>query len=484
MLEQDSVVREANALACECFCLPKGVLEGQRLSQFVRPEYLYAFKELLSCPWDQRIPLRGEVAFRAHNGRSFLGRLEVRRMTMRISSLEADTVWLCALQDVTEEQRTRQALLEAKQSLATAVQERTVELEQALAELQQEVEKRKTAYRGMAESRAHYHALFHSNAVGIALLTREGVIVEANEALARLLDQDIEALQGRRMTEFLSAESHAGEHRLRSASGAYKWVSISCRCIDSDQPNAGEVWVMQDISRQKELEILKKEVDRILYHDLRGPVAAIHSLSRLYASDTTFSGSQQPTWEIVSSASKRLLDMINSSTDLYHIELGDFHFVPQPCDLFQILRSLREELLGQFQGRDTDIRVLLHGRPVDGELSLQLACMPHLYATMLFNLLLNALEAAPPGSMVTVDVAVDVTGYEIAIHNPGAVPAPIRSRFFEKYVTHGKRGGTGLGTYSARRITEAHGGRIELDTSEETGTTVRLRFPLPGPGRL
>ncbi|MCA1943817.1 MAG: PAS domain S-box protein [Desulfovibrio sp.] len=503
VLEHDTVVREANALACDCFCLPKGVLVGQRLSQFVRPPFLYGFHELFATPWDQNTPMRGEVEFRAHNGRHFLGRLEVRRMTLRISptavALSGDTVWLCALQDVTEERRTRQALLEAKHSLTSVVQERTAELEQALTELHREVEERKAASRRMAESLAHYHALFHNNAVGIALLDCQGTMQEANEALGRLLEQEPGMLQGKRIEDFLtpavisaSTAAQPGERQVRSASGTLKWVSISSRCIDPTTPDAGEIWVLQDISQRKELEALKEEVDRILYHDLRGPIAAIHSLSRLYAGDVSLSESQQPTWEIVSSASKRLLDMINSSTDLYHMERGDFHYSPQPCDLFQILHSLREELLGQFQGRGLDIRILLHGRPDDGSASLSLACMPHLYATMLFNLLLNALEASPPGGTVTVDVLVDsgreAMGYDIAIHNAGAVPEAIREVFFDKYVTHGKRGGTGLGTYSARRIAEAHGGSIRMETSETAGTTVRLRFPLaclwrPGAGK-
>jgi two-component system sensor histidine kinase/response regulator len=53
-----------------------------------------------------------------------------------------------------------------------------------------------------------------------------------------------------------------------------------------------------------------------------------------------------------------------------------------------------------------------------------------------------------------------------------AVPKQIRDRFFDKFVTHGKRDGTGLGTYSARLLTEAQNGRIHLQVSDSEDTTI------------
>ena len=52
-----------------------------------------------------------------------------------------------------------------------------------------------------------------------------------------------------------------------------------------------------------------------------------------------------------------------------------------------------------------------------------------------------------------------------------------RERFFDKYVTFGKDGGTGLGTYSAKLLTEAQGGGIQLavdDAQNRTEVTVTL----------
>ena len=63
------------------------------------------------------------------------------------------------------------------------------------------------------------------------------------------------------------------------------------------------------------------------------------------------------------------------------------------------------------------------------------------------------------------------TPLRISIQNSGAVPADIRTHFFEKFVTSGKQGGSGLGTYSAKLLSEAQGGTIALEVSDTANTT-------------
>ncbi|MBF0378795.1 MAG: response regulator [Desulfamplus sp.] len=62
----------------------------------------------------------------------------------------------------------------------------------------------------------------------------------------------------------------------------------------------------------------------------------------------------------------------------------------------------------------------------------------------------------------------------IFIHNYGVVPASIRDTFFDKYATSGKKGGTGLGTYSAKLMAQTLGGSISMTTDETKGTTIAV----------
>jgi len=89
----------------------------------------------------------------------------------------------------------------------------------------------------------------------------------------------------------------------------------------------------------------------------------------------------------------------------------------------------------------------------------------------------NAVEASPRDRDVVVSCRIEPREIRFDIHNQGAIPEAVKSRFFEKYVTHGKSNGTGLGTYSAQLIAKAHGGRIAFNTSEAEGTTVTAILP-------
>jgi sensor histidine kinase regulating citrate/malate metabolism len=96
---------------------------------------------------------------------------------------------------------------------------------------------------------------------------------------------------------------------------------------------------------------------------------------------------------------------------------------------------------------------------------------------MLANLIKNAIEASPSDEVITVSFDQDAEWSYIGIHNKGTVPEEIRSSFFDKYVTQGKKTGTGLGTYSASLAARTQKGDISMETSEETGTVITVRLP-------
>jgi hypothetical protein len=98
---------------------------------------------------------------------------------------------------------------------------------------------------------------------------------------------------------------------------------------------------------------------------------------------------------------------------------------------------------------------------------------PTLCYSLFSNLTLNAIEASPSNGIVSIFLD-QGSQARIRVHNLGVVPADVRSKFFEKYVTSGKTQGTGLGTYSARLLATTMGGKIEMQTDEESGTTLTV----------
>jgi CheY-like chemotaxis protein len=166
--------------------------------------------------------------------------------------------------------------------------------------------------------------------------------------------------------------------------------------------------------------------------------------------------------------------MVNLSLDLFRMEEGTYRLRPQAVDLVALVQTVAREL--QAHARSKDLRLLLQvpPRPVyaQGE---ELLCY-----SILANLLKNALEASPEGAEVRVTVhSADEGGGQklvLDIHNRGEVPEPVRLTFFEKYATHGKPGGMGLGAYSAQLMARVQHGELRM-RSGAAGTTLSLLLP-------
>jgi CheY-like chemotaxis protein len=177
----------------------------------------------------------------------------------------------------------------------------------------------------------------------------------------------------------------------------------------------------------------------------------------------------------VERAAQRVLSMVNLSLDLFRMEEGTYRLRAQAVDLGAIVQTVTREL--QAHARSKQLRLVLDLPPepiyAQGE---ELLC----YST-LANLVKNALEASPDGGEVRVTLrpSINENGDAIAldIHNAGQIAPELRERFFEKYATHGKTGGTGLGAYSARLMARVQRGSLRMQSDEE-GTALSLRLPM------
>jgi signal transduction histidine kinase len=97
---------------------------------------------------------------------------------------------------------------------------------------------------------------------------------------------------------------------------------------------------------------------------------------------------------------------------------------------------------------------------------------------LLLNLILNGVQAMPRGGTLTVEANADKEFLEFAITDRGTgMDAPTLKRIFEPYFTT-KASGSGLGLSIARRIAEAHGGTITVESEPGRGSTFHVRLPL------
>jgi signal transduction histidine kinase len=136
-----------------------------------------------------------------------------------------------------------------------------------------------------------------------------------------------------------------------------------------------------------------------------------------------------------------------------------------------MLRRVVATARGAYTGKQLTIAV-----EADVEVGADPACAlgdAMLTYSLLNNLIKNACEAAPERSRVDA-VLIDSDPLRIEFTNRGAIPPTIRDNFFDKFVSHGKEGGTGLGNYSAKLLANAQQGDVSFVVSDDEDTTTLI----------
>jgi len=219
----------------------------------------------------------------------------------------------------------------------------------------------------------------------------------------------------------------------------------------------------------------RENVNRIILHNLKSPLVSLIYLSDMLRNDPDLTGEQREHMAMIGDACRKMSRAVNTSQTLYQIEDQAYQGSMASFNLMAAISLIVEETALNVRKRQVDIAVLLDGRPPDQNASFVLRGERDLCIIMLENLLKNAVEASHPNE--TVLVTLDRRARTLVIRNKGEVPRAIRDHFFEKYVTAGKKEGTGLGTYCAQLIATALHWNIRLDTSVAGQTSIVVRFP-------
>lgn len=224
---------------------------------------------------------------------------------------------------------------------------------------------------------------------------------------------------------------------------------------------------------------LRDEVERISQHDMKNPIGGIISFSSLLREDDRLSNDHKEIINYIEQSAYSLLNMVNLSLDLYKMEQGNYEFYPGTIDLTKLLSRIVKEKTSEMGSRKISVQFLSNGIVGTSSESLLALADELLCYSMFSNLFKNAMEAAGADTVIQIDLCHAVDRVVIRITNDGAVPQAIRASFFEKFSTSGKKGGTGLGTFSARLIAQTQGGDIAMEVSDESKTTtISVSLPI------
>ena len=251
-----------------------------------------------------------------------------------------------------------------------------------------------------------------------------------------------------------------------------------------------QVFVIQDEQAEKHAAELEKALERaraaekarslffsIVSHDIRTPLNAILGYSELLQKDTTSQAERDEALKSISASGTTLLQLVNDVLDLAKMDAGKMALQPEPV----LLNQLTDEVFSSFwrSADEKGIKLVNHTEDVptvmiDG----------HRFRQVLFNLIGNAVKFTREGSVTvtatyageTLDVSVSDTGCGIA--------SDMLTHILDPFVqvqdpTHAadRAGGTGLGLSICKRLVDAMGGELYVESELGKGSTFRAHIP-------
>ena len=231
--------------------------------------------------------------------------------------------------------------------------------------------------------------------------------------------------------------------------------------------------------RLRELDKLKDEFVSLVSHELRTPLTSIRGYIELLLDDAETPNDEQRRryLEIVDRNSERLLELVSDLLFLAQIEAGKLGIERSQVDLSKIVDECIETSspVADARGIELVARVDRVARLQGDRARL---------AQVLDNLVSNALKFTESGGRVEVRLRAQNGTAVLEVEDNGVgIPVEEQEHLFERFfrsstATENAIPGTGLGLTITKAIIERHGGRIEIDSAENAGTTVRVCLPL------
>ena len=318
---------------------------------------------------------------------------------------------------------------------------------------------------------------------GLVLLDEHGSILSISAAAQALFGADAQCV-GR---DFLTIErSHeisaaiqaaaADGHSEVRAERAGRVYQFDISRITSDGKFLGTVILAFDITEQEFAERNRREFTANVSHELKTPLQGIIGSAELIENGMVKPEDLPRFVGHIHAEAARLVTLIDDIIRLSQLDEGDA-MPTEPVDLLAVSQEAAENLHDAAAARNVTVSVT--GQPA------VLPGVRRLIYEIVYNLCDNAIKYNRDGGRVDVTVAADAGGSSITVADTGIGIAPEhQARVFERFYrvdkSHSKAsGGTGLGLSIVKHAVQYHHGRIELESTPGTGTTIRVVFPNP-----
>ncbi len=337
-----------------------------------------------------------------------------------------------------------------------------------------------------------------SVSMAIMILNEQRQLVFANEAFMNLVKEvDVTAILGFRAGEALGCiysdvmEGGCGTSEHCRECGAVRAIlnsfeseqdvqecritlkdnnqALDLRVLASPLKHMGEsfsVFSISDIASEKRTQFL----ERLFLHDVKNTAGVLQGFSRLLMEKKETE--LDTTRKMIKDLSDKLLDEIDSYSQLMQAESKQLHVKPEAFNALALMERIKNQYMHHAVALEKSI--IVDSKSED----IIIISDETILGRIIGNMTKNALEAIQPGHVVTLSCVQDGDKVRIIVHNPGLIARTAQLQIFQRsFSTKGI--GRGLGTYSIKMLSEQYlKGEVGFTSSANEGTIFYGEYPL------
>ncbi|WP_283184618.1 MULTISPECIES: GAF domain-containing sensor histidine kinase [unclassified Pseudomonas] len=226
------------------------------------------------------------------------------------------------------------------------------------------------------------------------------------------------------------------------------------------------------LRQERETAKLREQFIAVLGHDLRNPLFAISAGAEMLLRKLPDPANQQRARHILTSAG-RATKLVDDVLDFARGSLG--RGIPvniEPCpDLEDALRHVISEVQSVHPDRTIQSSI--------GDLR-SVHCDRERVAQLLSNLVANAVAHGDPDGSIDISAQINEGQFVLSVKNQGLIAEDALPHLFRPYsrpASGTPQAGLGLGLYIASQIAQSHGGKLDVVSTEQQGTTFTFSLP-------
>jgi two-component system sensor histidine kinase SenX3 len=316
---------------------------------------------------------------------------------------------------------------------------------------------------------------------GVVILDEGSEVVFQNDQAAALLQEGGDAAVQRSVADLIRAAADGAAQRqtVEIYGPPRRTLAISALPLDDGWRPIGIAAVIEDLSERRRLEATRRDFVANVTHELKTPVGTVAALADALAEGDDVKAAVSIAARL-SDEARQLARVFDDLLDLSRVEAEEAP-AREPVPVHLLVADAIEQVRSVAERRSVVITA------DDGPRDLVVLGDRRQLVSALFNLLENAVKCSEPGAAVDLRVRMKGDSLELEVRDEGmGIPARDVERIFERFYRIERAraagpGGSGVGLAIVRHVAARHGGEVEVESHEGTGSTFRLRLPVAPP---